>query len=101
MTPPRLLVPLFASLLLWLCSPMAPAQGTDGERAALSRLVGELRVLLPLVDEAAAQANPDARYPFLYPKLKQDLRTIDRAVSDWLDAPETPRPTAPFHGEYR
>lgn len=89
------------ALLLSILAPATFAQGTDGERAALARLVEELRALAPLVDEAAAQANPDARYPFLYPRLRQDLQTIERAVDDWLAAPETPRPLAPFHGEYQ
>lgn len=92
---------MIAFLFCLVTTSVAHAQGTDGERAALARLVEELRALAPLVEQAHAQANPEARYPFQYDRLTSDIQIIERAVTDWLSAPATPRPVRPFHGDYR
>jgi RAQPRD family integrative conjugative element protein len=48
----------------------------DAEQAALARIAHELQTIEPLITEAAAQANPDARIQFQYDWLHQDLDRI-------------------------
>ena len=93
-------------LILGLIGGMLPIQSVmsdpDGERAALARLVHELQVLQPLIDEAAAQADPDARIRFQYDWLRQDLDRIRLGIEAHIDAPRAePRSFPPLRGDYR
>jgi RAQPRD family integrative conjugative element protein len=74
----------------------------DGERAALARIVHELQALQPLIDEAAAQADPDARIRFQYDWLRQDLDRIRLGIEAHIDTPRAePRSFPPLRGDYR
>jgi RAQPRD family integrative conjugative element protein len=74
----------------------------DGEREALSRISHELQAINPLITEAAAQANPDARIRFRYDWLRQDLERIRLGIQEHIDAPRSePRAFPPLRGDYR
>ena len=74
----------------------------DGERAALSRIAHELQAISPLIDQAASQANPDARIRFQYGWLRQDLERIRLGIQAHIDAPRSaPRSFPPLRGDYR
>ena len=74
----------------------------DGERAALARIVHELQAIQPLITEAAAQANPDARIRFQYDWLRQDLDRIRLGIQSHIDTPRSePRTFPPLRGDYR
>jgi RAQPRD family integrative conjugative element protein len=74
----------------------------DGERAALATITHELQAIEPLITEAAAQANPDARIRFQYDWLRQDLERIRQGTQAHLDAPRSePRTFPPLRGDYR
>ena len=75
---------------------------TDGERAALARIVQELQSLEPLIVESASQANLDARIRFQYDWLRQDLYRIHLGIQEHIDAPRSePRTFSPLRGDYR
>jgi len=75
---------------------------TDGERAALARIIHELQAIDPLITEAASQANPDARVRFQYDWLRQDLDRIRLGIQEHIDAPRSePRTFPPLRGDYR
>ena len=62
----------------------------------------ELETIEPLITEAAAQANPDARIRFQYDWLRQDLNRIRRGIEEHIDAPRSePRTFPPLRGDYR
>ena len=65
-------------LVLGLLTASLPVQfavaDADGERESLARITHELEAIQPLITEAAAQANPDARIRFQYDWLRQDLK---------------------------
>jgi RAQPRD family integrative conjugative element protein len=94
--------------LLFLCLfgtalpvPFAIAD-TDGERLALARITHELQSIEPLIVEAVAQANPDARIRFQYDWLRQDLDRIRLGIQIHIDAPRSePRSFPPLRGDYR
>ncbi|RTZ78911.1 MAG: conjugal transfer protein [Gammaproteobacteria bacterium] len=74
----------------------------DGERAALARITHEFQALQPLIDEAAAQADPDARIRFQYDWLRQDLDRIRLGIEAHIDTPRAePRSFPPLRGDYR
>ena len=74
----------------------------DAEREALARLVHELEVLEPLIEEASRAADPDARIRFQYDWLRQDLVIVRRGIEDHLETPRAePRPVPPLRGDYR
>lgn len=75
---------------------------SDGERAALARLVHELAVLEPLLREAQAQADPDARIRFRYDWLLADLARVRHGIQEHIDSPRAePRAVTPLRGDYR
>lgn len=75
---------------------------SDAERAALTRLVHELAVLEPLLREAQAQADPDARIHFRYDWLLADLTRVRSGIQDHIDSPRAePRTVTPLRGDYR
>ena len=74
----------------------------DGERAALARISHELQAIEPLINEAALQANPDARIHFQYDWLRRDLSKIQQGIQAHIDAPRSePRTFPPLRGDYR
>ena len=74
----------------------------DGEQATLARIHHELQAIEPLITEAAAQANPDARIRFQYDWLRQDLDRIRLGIQSHIDTPRSePRSFPPLRGDYR
>jgi RAQPRD family integrative conjugative element protein len=74
----------------------------DGERESLARITHELEEIEPLITEAAAQANQDARIRFQYDWLRQDLIKIQQGLQAHIDAPRSePRTFPPLRGDYR
>jgi len=74
----------------------------DGERDALARLSHELEALEPLMQQAEAQSDPDARIRFRYDWLRQDLSRVLQGIQDHIDTPRTePRTFPPLRGDYR
>lgn len=74
----------------------------DEERAALARLMQEIRLLDPLIAEAERVADRDARIQMQYDWLRSDLRKIYNGILDHLEAPRTgPREVPPLRGDYR
>ena len=74
----------------------------DGERESLARITHELQAIEPLITEAAAQANPDARIRFQYDWLRQDLIKMQQGIQSHIDAPRSePRTFPPLRGDYR
>jgi RAQPRD family integrative conjugative element protein len=92
-----------ASGLLVVALPVQIAVAdADGERAALARITHELQAIDPLIAEAAAQSNPDARVRFQYDWLRQDLERIRLGIQEHVDAPRSgPRSFPPLRGDYR
>jgi RAQPRD family integrative conjugative element protein len=93
-------------LVLGLLTTALPVQfvvaDADGEREALARITHELQSIDPLITEATAQANPDARIRFQYDWLRQDLDRIRRGIEAHIDAPRSePRSFPPLRGDYR
>lgn len=75
---------------------------SDGERAALARLIHELETLAPLIQEAAANAEPDTRIRFQYGWLRQDLARVRIGIAEHINAPRAePRKVPPLKGDYR
>jgi len=74
----------------------------DGERVALAKIIHELEALKPLITEAKAQSNPDARIQFQYDWLALDFYRIKSGIEEHLTAPRTqPRSFPPLKGDYR
>ena len=93
-------------LVLGLIGTALPVQfaiaDAGGERAALARIIHELKAIDPLITEAASQANPDARVRFQYKWLRQDLERIRLGIQEHIDAPRSePRTFPPLRGDYR
>jgi RAQPRD family integrative conjugative element protein len=93
-------------LILGLLATVPPVQlavaDADGERSALAQIDHEIQGLEPLIDQAASQANPDARIRFQYDWLRQDLERIRMGIQDHINAPRSePRTFPPLGGDYR
>ena len=74
----------------------------DAEREALARISHEIQEIRPLIDQAASQANLDARIRFQYDWLRQDLDQIHRGIQEHIDTPRSePRTFPPLNGDYR
>ena len=74
----------------------------DAEREALARIMRELELFDPLLAEAEAAADPDARIHFRYDWLKKDLERVRQGIEEQIDAPRAePRTVAPLRGDYR
>ncbi|MBK1734885.1 conjugal transfer protein [Halorhodospira abdelmalekii] len=86
-----------------LVAPVAMSGATDGEREALARLAHELKALEPLIKEAEAQADPDARVDFRYDWLRRDLECVRYGIREHIEAPRQPQPrqVEPLQGDYR
>ena len=74
----------------------------DVERDALAKIIHELNALEPLIKQAKANADQDARVRFRYDWLRQDLKQIRDGVQSHIDAPRAqPRSFPPLRGDYR
>ncbi len=74
----------------------------DAEREVLARIIHELELLTPLLAEAQAAADADARIRFRYDWLKKDLERVRQGIEEHIDAPRAvPRAVAPLRGDYR
>ncbi len=72
------------------------------ERESLSRVIPEPEGLQPLLCEAAAAADPEARVRFRYDWLRKDLERVRQGIQEHIDAPRAePRAVAPLRGDYR
>ena len=92
---------LLGAFAIALQSPLAFADA-DAEREALARIIHELELLEPLLAEAKAAADPDARIHFRYDWLRQDLERVRQGIREHIDAPRAePRSVAPLRGDYR
>ena len=92
---------LVGAFAIALQSPLAFADA-DAEREALARIIHELELLQPLLAEAKAAADPDARIHFRYDWLRQDLERVRQGIREHIDAPRAePRSVAPLRGDYR
>jgi len=84
-----------------LLSAMPALADSDGERAALARLVGEIDQLAPLVKEAEAKADPKGRVRFAYAWLREDIEKVKAGIRSHLDRPRTePQAVTPLHEGY-
>ncbi len=94
---------LLAIGLLGILMPIHSAiADVDGEREALARINHELQTISPLIDQAASQANPDARIQFQYDWLRQDLVRIRNGIQEHINTPRSePRTFPPLRGDYR
>ncbi len=92
---------LLGAFAIALQSPLAFADA-DAEREALARIIHELELLQPLLAEAKAAADPDARIHFRYDWLNKDLERVRQGIREHIDAPRAePRSVAPLRGDYR
>jgi len=74
---------------------------SDGERAAWERLVKEIALLEPMVQEAERQADPADRSHFAYDWLRQDLEQMTAGIRQHLERPRTePSQPKPLVGGY-
>ncbi len=94
---------LLAIGLLGILIPIYSAfADADGEREVLARINHELQTIIPLINQAASQANPDARIRFQYDWLKQDIDRIRGGIQEHIDTPRSePRTFPPLRGDYR
>lgn len=91
----------FITILLLSISSFVIADA-DGERVALAKIIHELEALKPLITEAKAQSNPDARIQFQYDWLALDIHRVKSGIEEHLVAPRTqPRRFPPLKGDYR
>lgn len=98
----RIMCPLAAGLLVAAVAVQAAMADADGERAALARIVHELKVIEPLIREAEAQARADASIRMRYDWLRQDLSRIRQGIQAHIDVPRVePRTFPPLRGDYR
>jgi len=90
------------TLFLLLCALHLPARAdSDGEAEALVRLLNEIKLLEPLVDQAEAQASPNATRRFRYDWLRQDLARVGLGINQHLLGNEdAPRDVEPLRGDY-
>ena len=92
---------LLGAIVIGFHCPLTLADA-DAEREALARIMRELELLDPLLAEAEAAADPDARIHFRYDWLKQDLERVRQGIAEHIDAPRAePRIEAPLRGDYR
>ena len=92
---------LVGVMVISLQGPLSLADA-DAEREALARIINELELLTPLLAEAQAAADVDARIHFRYDWLKKDLARIRQGIQEHIEAPRAmPRAVAPLRGDYR
>ena len=92
---------LLGVIIICLPSTFAHADA-DGEREVLARIIHELGLLQPLLDEAKTAADMDARIHFRYDWLTNDLTKVRQGIQEHIDAPRAePRSVPPLRGDYR
>ena len=92
---------LLGVIIIGLQSAFAHADA-DGEREVLARIIHELELLQPLLDEAKTAADLDARIHFRYDWLTNDLTKVRQGIQEHIDAPRAePRSVPPLRGDYR
>lgn len=90
--------PVIAGALF--CGPVLA--DTDGERAALARLITALDQIEPLIVEAQSQADINAPVFVRYDLLRADLLTVRSGIVRHLnDARRHPAVIEPLSGDYR
>lgn len=98
-------VPSIACIVQFLLLPACPfsaSADSDAERTALAKIKHEIESLKPLIAEAKAQADTDARVQFHYDWLALDLDRMVLGIQEHLSAPSTqPRSFPPLKGDYR
>ena len=88
-------------IIAFFIMPVAFADA-DAERDALAKIIHELDALEPLIKQAEANADQDARVRFRYDWLRQDLTQIRDGVQSHIDAPRAqPRSFPPLRGDFR
>ncbi len=91
---PAIVLLLLFSSVVW--------SDADGERTALAQIIYELDALEPLIIEAKAQSDHDARVRFQYDWLALDIDRIKSGIEAHIKAPRTqPRSFPPLKGDYR
>ena len=74
----------------------------DAERDALAKIIHELNTLEPLIKQAEANADQDARVRFRFDWLRQDLKQVREGIQSHIDAPRAqPRSFPPLRGDFR
>ena len=92
---------LLGVIIIGLHSTLAHADA-DGERELLARIIHELELLEPLLDEANTAADLGARIHFRYDWLANDLTKVRKGIQEHIDAPRAePRSVPPLRGDYR
>ena len=92
---------LIGVIVIGLQSSLAVADA-DAEREVLARIIHEFELLEPLLAEAKAAAEPDARIQFRYGWLKKDLERVREGIQEHIDAPRAePRSVVPLRSDYR
>ncbi|MCU7804160.1 MAG: RAQPRD family integrative conjugative element protein [Candidatus Thiodiazotropha sp. (ex Lucinoma borealis)] len=72
------------------------------EKEALQRLSWEVHAMEQLLQEAERNADPSARFPFRYDKLRKDLLTVRHGIEMYISTPmDEPRQIEPLLGDYR
>ncbi len=95
----RVAIPGLLACFIPVTSTLADAYA---ERALLARIDHELTALEPLIVQASAQADPDARFLFDYGALRQALDEIRLEIDAHIDAPrQQPRTIPPLRGDHR
>ena len=92
---------LLGIILIGAHGPLTLADA-DAEREVLARIIHEFELLEPLLAEAKAAADADARIHFRYDWLKTDLERVRQGIEAHIDAPRAmPRAVTPLRGDYR
>ena len=74
----------------------------DAERDALAKIIHELNALEPLIKQAEANSDQDARVRFRFDWLRQDLKQVRDGVQSHINAPRAqPRSFPPLRGDFR
>ncbi len=90
------------TLILLLSLSSIAQSDTDGERAALTKLIHELDALQPLVEEAESQADSSARPHHRFDLLRYEIDLVRSGIEEMLlPARIQPRSFPPLKGDYR
>jgi RAQPRD family integrative conjugative element protein len=74
---------------------------TENEHALLAEVIQQINALTPLINQAQAQADPNARVVFNYAQLRSDLQLIKDGINQPLTSTALePRQIAPLSGDY-
>ncbi len=89
-------------LIIGLSVTSAALADAGAEHEALAKIIHELNTLEPLIKQAQANAEQDARIRFRYDWLRQDLKQIKDGIQSHIDSPRAqPRSFPPLRGDYR